>query len=766
MSVTTRGSIAFAMVLALDPISPQHSGQAAAAFRQSLAAASQVPTHLASNLAWWSADDGGTNATLVSVSVPAALTSWTDPMNAFTVTGGHADPFGGTNTFRMMEKTGSGYRWLAHTPAGYVSGPCKLEFYYKPIDGASVWEADGSTFAPQFEFTSNGVGQVGVHPYSSYDNTWFSVAPAAGGFYKVNLWLQGAIHIRTTVTLSTVGNRTPPPTGDASKGLDLYGMRFSQHYVTGLRDLSPNGAHLTGVASNAPFFQRSNERFGLLTGGSCLWQPDETRKYLTTSNAALCAALSGAAPCTVLALVRRQWCRYETGASSAFFQAVAASGNDYTIGFTAGGGAGAGNRLYVGGGGATGPVAAAMSDFEWNVVGVVNTGNSAAIYLLDGASATLLAGPTNVSRGTIASVRLCVERCAVREVAVWGAALDLGVAQAQAGGMIARAGGWQKLNVFETFDGVRIETRTKTAPYHWRDDSGVAFYGGACWLVAGAVETILNSSDVWRSTDYGATWSEVTQTIPFAASEGAAAFTLASSGKTYLYYVACYERFGGIQSIYRSTDGSTWTNLCANPPWSNHFGQAVGILGTNVYVMGGQSKGRDPASAVNSVHKSSDGGKTWTQLADAPWQPRMAFGPLLPAWKNKLWVVHGGTYSGASGLPTVKYNDVWAFDGATWTPVLAHTPWSGTLWSTSFVLDNELFVMSGWADDGDHRMLWRTADGVNWRSSFPLPWGQAHESSPNATDRGVLLAPTDWNQTTRLLTGTNPVTSGLLLGVR
>jgi hypothetical protein len=129
----------------------------------------------------------------------------------------------------------------------------------------------------------------------------------------------------------------------------------------------------------------------------------------------------------------------------------------------------------------------------------------------------------------------------------------------------------------------------------------------------------------------------------------------------------------------------------------------------------------------------------------------MAFGPLLTTWKGKLWLMHGGTYAGFSGKPSEKFNDVWTFDGTTWSQVLEHTPWSGTLWSTNFVLKDELYCLSGWAKDGDHRMMWRSDDGVHWRASFPLPWGLAHECCPTQTDRGVLLAPTDWNQTTRLL---------------
>lgn len=718
------------------------------------AADTPVPTQLKSNVAWWLADEEKGYVTRVGVSVPDVLTAWTNPNNdqGLVVSGGDVDSRDDACVYRVVEKDGSGYRWLASKPDGYIGGPCKLELHYKSVNGASLWVSDGSVFFPEFEFGPDGRGRIGKHPYAAADNSWFKVSPAANGFHKVELWFQGA-HLRTTLALSTVSNGTVPPAGDARKGVQLYGVKFSQHYAIALQDLSSGGAHLIGAPATAPFFQPANEPAGLLFGGSCLWQPEDAPKYLATTNAALCAALSGTSPCTVLALVRRQWCRGESAAPAAFLQAVAATGNDYTIGFASGGGAGAGNQLYAGVSGKSGPQARKPSDTEWNVVAVINSGTAAAIYLLDDAGTTCVAESAAVARGSMASVRLCTQRSAVREMAVWSEALTLPVAQAQALGMIARAGGQEALNRVETVDGISIETRTKSAPYHWRDDSGVAFFNGACWIVAGAVETVRNSSDVWKSTDYGATWTEVPQGKPFAPSQGAAAFAMTLGGTPYLYYVACYENRGGDQSIYRSTDGSNWVRVCEAPPWRNNFGLAVGMLGSDLYVMGGQTKGRDPESAVNHVYKSADGGATWTRLPDAPWRPRMACGPMLSTWQGKLWLVHGGTYSGFSGKPSEKFDDVWSFDGIAWTRVLEHTPWPGSLWSTNFVLDDDLFIMAGWAADGDHRLLWRTRDGIHWQASFPLPWGLAHESCATATDRGILLAPTDWNQTVRLLKG-------------
>ena len=203
----------------------------------------QVPTSIAGNVAWWVADDRGTDLTVVDVTVPADPRKWSDSQKGFTITPDQLDPLGGHEAYRVMENSDVTWRWLTYEPPSYVTGPCKVAFHYKPVNGASVWEADGSTFYPEFEFNSKSAGRVGNHPYASADNTWFNVAPAANGFHKVDIWLQGATHVRKSVALSTVSNGTKPVPGDASQGFDLYGLTFSsitsRHSTTGHQPQEP-----------------------------------------------------------------------------------------------------------------------------------------------------------------------------------------------------------------------------------------------------------------------------------------------------------------------------------------------------------------------------------------------------------------------------------------------------------------------------------------------------------------------------------------------
>jgi len=699
------------------------------------------PDALKSNLGWWSADDNGANATLVDVSLPEDVMQWTDKDQSFTITGGQPDPTGTNNAYQVMENPGAGARWLALAPEGYVAGPCQIQFTYKSVGGASVWVYDRKRFSPEFEFTADGEVRIGKHPSAHNDNTWYAVTVLGNGFYKVDLWI-GGINLQNGPAFSTASALETPAPGDASKGMILADVKFSQCYITGLNDSSARGIHLTAQSEEAPFFQKSTDVAGLLLNKSCLWQPEMTFKFLSSSDPALCAALSGTNASTVMGLVRRQWARSGRNGPAKFFKAVSESGDSFAVGFAPGNRI-HGNEFFAGKDVKTGLLSEVVSNQEWNVVTAVTTGTGTTIYLSDGTETKPVAGPMLLPRGTIKAVQIGAQRSALREAAVWGEALDAETIAAQARGMIARAGGLQGLNTVKTFDGITIETRSRSTPFPWRDDAGTAFYKGACWILGGALKAKKPSNDVWKSTDYGATWTEVAQVQPAERSAGAAGFTLKVDGKTYLYWMNCV---GSDQHLYRSLDGSSWEKMGEDPPWRENTGQGVGILGNDIYVMGGQTKKADPDTAVNHVYKSSDGGATWKQLPDAPWSPRGAFGPLLTTWKEKIWVTHGGKRHGVGGGEGYE-NDIWSFDGSQWERVLEHTPWSGTIWNTTFVLNDEFFILAGIDARGfDHRMLWRSKDGVHWTSVFPLPWGVAHETGAIETDRGVLLVPAEWEE--------------------
>ena len=174
-------------------------------------------------------------------------------------------------------------------------------------------------------------------------------------------------------------------------------------------------------------------------------------------------------------------------------------------------------------------------------------------------------------------------------------------------------------------------------------------------LYAGTGEGYFNSDatrglGIFKSTDAGATWSQLAGTVepavPFGAFFRVNDIVISPADSNRLYAAT---RFG----VWRSTDaGSSWTNVLANPnqtggaPASN--GSFVGC--TELAVRG--DTGPDPNNDVifaafgsftpDGLFRSTDGGTTWSQLGTASDlnvanQGRMALA-IAPSDNNVIYV--------------------------------------------------------------------------------------------------------------------------------
>ena len=89
--------------------------------------------------------------------------------------------------------------------------------------------------------------------------------------------------------------------------------------------------------------------------------------------------------------------------------------------------------------------------------------------------------------------------------------------------------------------------------------------GGAIYLMGGFTGTPPYLNDVWRSTD-GATWTQVTNTTDprFPGRLAPASVVLPGSGAggtDELYYIGGSPNTGTPQNVYKSGDGTTWTQV-------------------------------------------------------------------------------------------------------------------------------------------------------------------------------------------------------------
>jgi photosystem II stability/assembly factor-like uncharacterized protein len=132
-------------------------------------------------------------------------------------------------------------------------------------------------------------------------------------------------------------------------------------------------------------------------------------------------------------------------------------------------------------------------------------------------------------------------------------------------------------------------------------------------LLAGAAFFCGSSSPsgIYRSTDGGATWTNV---LP----GGFGSAALFDSAGLTAYAALSYG--GNVNGIYKSTDGGkTWVKLAGGLPTSNVGKIALGLdSSSSNTVYAGIADDSDQSKTLLGVFKTVDGGATWTQLTSAP----------------------------------------------------------------------------------------------------------------------------------------------------
>lgn len=151
-------------------------------------------------------------------------------------------------------------------------------------------------------------------------------------------------------------------------------------------------------------------------------------------------------------------------------------------------------------------------------------------------------------------------------------------------------------------------------------------------------------NDVWRSTDKGATWTQVTGHAGWSPRDFRSAVALPDGPVVVM---------GGNSGndVWRSKDyGVTWIRMTEHAGWTPRIGQtAVALQGGSILLMGGA----DPAMK-NDTWISNDEGATWGLVNQSSgWEPR-EFATSVVTHDGSIVLVGGGSNTGMK-------NDVWAF---------------------------------------------------------------------------------------------------------
>ncbi len=258
-------------------------------------------------------------------------------------------------------------------------------------------------------------------------------------------------------------------------------------------------------------------------------------------------------------------------------------------------------------------------------------------------------------------------------------------------------------------DWVLVAAHAEFSP---RDTAEPLVYGGKMWLSNGYYHGGVLTRDLWASED-GRHWTLVNSATPY---DG------------YSELVVYKGKMWAIKgSVWTSTDGVQWEQVCAKTPFGvRGYGECV-VLRDRIWQLG---------SGADIWH--TDDGVHWTRVVErAPYGNRAA--GAVAVFDGKLWLMGGRTKERndppEKGYPDMTtHNDVWCSeDGVNWVRVLDRAPWAPRMWTVAAVYRGCLWLIGGY-DNRNARNLgdvWYTRDGVHWRRLRTRHvFGPRHEVSP------------------------------------
>lgn len=174
-------------------------------------------------------------------------------------------------------------------------------------------------------------------------------------------------------------------------------------------------------------------------------------------------------------------------------------------------------------------------------------------------------------------------------------------------------------------------------------------------------------ADVWKSTDGGATWTNL-------AADFGAEFTARADGQLLVYNDELY-LIGGrtgfpytyFNEIYKSADGVSWTKLNVSAPFTERASFSCFVYNDRIFVIGGLSNEEvtegENTTTVDVLHNdmwvSEDGGLTWSEMTTGALPEGFAarYGQAFTVNNNTVHIFGG---NGVDAEDNAKaYTDSW-----------------------------------------------------------------------------------------------------------
>ncbi len=301
---------------------------------------------------------------------------------------------------------------------------------------------------------------------------------------------------------------------------------------------------------------------------------------------------------------------------------------------------------------------------------------------------------------------------------------------------------------------------TLEAPFAPRDGPGALTFKNRMWLIGGwnpgdkkHFPRICNN-EVWSSHE-GASWklekpnSFLDQTFDA---------KLDWEGRHTAGYVVFKDKMwivGGdpnqghfMFDVWNSGDGKNWNfvNRDKPVPWGPRVLHHTLAFKGKIWVMGGQTLPPFVEGAekfYRDIWTTSDG-IVWEQVTprEPYWPQRGMIGGNV-VFKDRMWILGGGTYDTPETPRRKFFNDVWSSaDGVNWECHVENAPWEARQYHDVAAFDGRMWVMEGYGPEkeaGNRNDVWHSSDGSNWYPLPNTPWPPRHAAAAFVHDNALWM---------------------------
>jgi len=185
--------------------------------------------------------------------------------------------------------------------------------------------------------------------------------------------------------------------------------------------------------------------------------------------------------------------------------------------------------------------------------------------------------------------------------------------------------------------------------------------------------------------------------------------------------------------VWASADGRTWTRLTGQVPWGPRALHYTVAFQDRIWIMGGQTippLAPGVTRFCNDLWSSSDGIQ-WEQVdCNTPVHPHRGMIGGSAVFRDRIWVLGGGTYDTPDTPYRQYYNDIWSSaNGIHWEQHSEAAPWAPRQYHEVAAFDDHLWVMEGYDGVGNRKDVWYSPDGITWAEVPDTPWAPRHAAS-------------------------------------